>query len=563
MSIVAAGVGMLVFLTGSWSVYRALTDTACGQRIHVGIAAAPEIAPAVRETAAKATGSQPLRLAGRCVAVDVTAVDPADVAAAVAGRHQSSLGGLGSADGRTQVPDVWIPDSSMWLQRLRVGPDWVPDDAPSVASSPVVLAVPEPVATTLGWPDKKFSWSDLLPRLTSDARLRTGIVEPNRDAAGLSGLLALASGGNADAAAVGQQKIVGVMRALATGRATLRDELVARFPRAGDAVSLATGLSAAPMTEQAVIAYNARQPSVRLAALYTDPAPVALDYPFAIMPGTSVDKAAAANAVLGILAGDAYRDRLAAAGLRGQDGGVGARFATPKGAPGLTAPVSAAPDAARIDSVLATWSAITSPGRMLAVVDASDSMLLPVPSAGGVSREQVTVEAARRAMALFDDNWAAGLWMFSTQLDGLTDYRQLVPLGPLGDQRQQLLDALGGITPVPGGKRGLYDTTLAAYRAVRSGWDPSRVNSVVIMTDGRNDDPQGLSLDQLTAELKKVMDPARPIEIIMIGVGPDVNEADLRRITDTTGGGTFVATDPAKIGDVFLKAIALRTSVKR
>ncbi|NJC68499.1 VWA domain-containing protein [Planosporangium thailandense] len=554
---------MLVFLTGSWSVYRALTDTACGQRIHVGIAAAPEIAPAVRETAAKATGSQPLRLAGRCVAVDVTAVDPADVAAAVAGRHQSSLGGLGSADGRTQVPDVWIPDSSMWLQRLRVGPDWVPDDAPSVASSPVVLAVPEPVATTLGWPDKKFSWSDLLPRLTSDARLRTGIVEPNRDAAGLSGLLALASGGNADAAAVGQQKIVGVMRALATGRATLRDELVARFPRAGDAVSLATGLSAAPMTEQAVIAYNARQPSVRLAALYTDPAPVALDYPFAIMPGTSVDKAAAANAVLGILAGDAYRDRLAAAGLRGQDGGVGARFATPKGAPGLTAPVSAAPDAARIDSVLATWSAITSPGRMLAVVDASDSMLLPVPSAGGVSREQVTVEAARRAMALFDDNWAAGLWMFSTQLDGLTDYRQLVPLGPLGDQRQQLLDALGGITPVPGGKRGLYDTTLAAYRAVRSGWDPSRVNSVVIMTDGRNDDPQGLSLDQLTAELKKVMDPARPIEIIMIGVGPDVNEADLRRITDTTGGGTFVATDPAKIGDVFLKAIALRTSVKR
>lgn len=563
LSVIAAGVGMLVFLTGSWGAYRALSNTGCAQRIRVSIAAAPEIAPAVRETAAKAADSPELRLAGRCVSADVSAVDPADVAAAVAGRHGSSLGGLGSASGRTKVPDVWIPDSSMWLQRLRVGPDWVPDQAPSVASSPVVLAVPEPIASSLGWPGKKFSWPDLLPRLTSDIRLRTGIVEPSRDAAGLSGLLALADGAGADTGAAGRQKTIGVMRTLATGRSTLRDDLIARFPRAGDTVSLATGLSAAPMSEQAVLAYNARQPAVRLAALYTDPAPVPLDYPFAVMPGASVDKATAAGAVLGLLTGDAYRNRLAAAGLRGEDGGMGARFAAPRGAPSLITPVTATPDAARIDTVLATWSAITSPGRMLAVVDVSDSMGQPVPSAGGVSREQVTVEAARRAMALFDDNWAAGLWVFSAQLDGLTDYRQLVPIGPLGDQRPQLLDALGGIAPVPGGKRGLYDTTLAAYRAVQQGWDPSRVNSVVIMTDGRSDDPQGLSLDQLTSELKKAMDPARPIEIIMIGVGPDVNESDLKRITDTTGGGTFVATDPAKIGDVFLKAIALRTSVKR
>jgi hypothetical protein len=550
-------------MTGSWGAYRALTKSLCGQRVQVSIAAAPEIAPAVRETAAKAAGTE-LRLADRCVSVEVSASAPADVAAAVAGHHHSSLGGLGQASGKITVPDVWIPDSSMWLQRLRSGgSDWVPNDAPSVARSPVVLAMPEPAASALGWPNKKFTWTDLFPRLTSDFRLRTGIVEPSRDAAGLSGLLALAAAGEVTAGATGRQTTVGTMRALAIGRSTLRDELIARFPSSTDAVSVAKGLSAAPLTEQAVIAYNARQPSVPLAALYVEPAPVPLDYPFAVMPGTSVDKATAAGAILGLLAGDAYRNRLATAGLRGDDGGIGAGFAAPKGAPALTAPVTAAPDPARVDTVLATWSAITSPGRMLAVVDVSGSMLQAVPSAGGASREQVTVEAARRGLSLFDDTWAAGLWIFSSQLDGATDYRELVPVAPLADQRQRLLNSLADIRPKPDGNTGLYDTTLAAYRAVQAGWDPSRVNSVVIMTDGKNDDQTGLSLDQLVDELRKTMDPARPIEIIAIGIGNDISEAELKRITDTTGGGTFTAPDPAKIGDIFLKAIALRTSVKR
>jgi hypothetical protein len=563
LSVVAAGVAVLVVLTGSWGAYRALTRSLCSQRIQLSIAAAPEIAPAVRETAAGATGEQ-LRLSDKCVSVEVSALAPPDVAAAVAGQHHSSLGGLGQASGRTRLPDIWIPDSSMWLQRLRSGgPDWVPDDAPSVARSPVVLAMPEPAANALGWPAKKFSWTDLFPRLTSDFRVRTGVVEPSRDAAGLSGLLALAAAGDVTAGATGRQTTIGSMRALATGRSTLRDDLIARFPRSTDVATVAKSLSAAPLTEQAVIAYNGRQPAVPLAALYVDPAPVPLDYPFAVMPGTSVDKATAAGAILGLLAGDAYRNRLAAAGLRGDDGGIGARFTAPKGAPALTAPVTTAPEPARIDTVLATWSAITSPGRLLAVIDVSGSMLQPVPSAGGASREQVTVEAARRGLALFDDTWAVGLWTFSTQLDGAIDHRELVPVAALADQRQRLLDALGTIRPKNDGNTALYDTTLAAYRAVQTGWDPSRVNSVVIMTDGKNDDAAGLSLDRLVDELRKTMDPARPIEIIAIGVGNDVNEAELKRITDTTGGGTFVAPDPAKIGDIFLKAIALRTSVKR
>jgi hypothetical protein len=393
--------------------------------------------------------------------------------------------------------------------------------------------------------------------------MRTGIVEPHRDAAGLAGLVAIAAVAGAANGQAGQQTTVRAMRALATGRSALRDDLLARFPRSTDIASLSSSLSAAPLSEQAVLTFNAKQPPVPLAALYVEPLSPALDYPYAVMPGVVDDKAGAAQAVASALSGTVYRENLAKVGLRAADGTTGSDFVAPKGAPSPLPKSIPAPQSSAIEQVLATWTAVTSPGRLLAVIDVSGSMLTPVPTAGGATREQVTVEAARRGLALFDDSWAAGLWIFSTALDGPNDYRQLVPIGPLSDQRQELAGQLAAIQPKPNGDTGLYDTTLAAYKAVQSGWDAGRVNSVVVLTDGKNEDQSGLSLDQLIGDLKKVMDPNRPIQVIAIGIGNEVSESDLRRITETTGGGTFIAPDPSRVGDIFLKAIALRTAVHR
>jgi hypothetical protein len=82
-----------------------------------------------------------------------------------------------------------------------------------------------------------------------------------------------------------------------------------------------------------------------------------------------------------------------------------------------------------------------------------------------------------------------------------------------------------------------------------------------MMTDGDNDDPGGgVTHEQLLAKLQELADPAKPIQVIIIGIGPDVNSAPLEQITKTTGGGVFVAEDPAKIGEIFLKAISLRSA---
>jgi Ca-activated chloride channel homolog len=559
---VAAGAAVLAVTAAGFGGYRLLKQPPCTAPIHLAVTVAPELAPVVQTTVREWTASGP-RVNGRCVAVDVQSTDQADVAAAIAGQHQATLSGVGRAAGDIRMPNVWIPDSSTWLQRLRAAdPGWVPADAQAVARSPVVLAVPQPVAATLAAPGTDLTWAALLPKLTSNAGLHLGIVDPNRDAASASGLLALAGAAKA-AGGDSQQTTIIALRTLAAGRSALRTDLLARFPRAADAGSLSSSLTAAPLSEQAVIAYNAGQPAVPLAALYVSHAPSALDYPFTVLPGASRDQAAAARAVADRLSGDTYRDRLARVGLRAADGSTGSGFTAPKGAPSGTTPAGPPVDPAALGKLLSTWTALLAPGRILTVLDVSGSMARPVPTAGGATRDQVAVEAARRGLGLLDDTWAVGLWIFSTQLDGGNDWKQLVPVGPLSSQRQRLAGALPAIQPKPNGGTGLYNTVLAAYKNVQAGWDPGRVNSVLIMTDGKNEDAPGLTLDQLVDDLKKAADPKRPVEVIALGIGDQVSQAELERITSTTGGATFLAPDPSKIGEIFIQALGLRPGANR
>jgi Ca-activated chloride channel homolog len=556
-------VALVVVTAGSYFAVQKLSAATCSGQAPLTVAAAPEIADAVKDAVAQLV-TDGAEINGACVAIEVTSADPADVAAAIAAPHGVTLNGVGLPSGNIMIPDVWIPDSVTWLARVGSNvPDFKPGESQSIARSPVVVAMPEPIAASLGWPNAKLTWPMLLSRMTTGTPLKIGIVEPARDAAGLSGLLAL--GAAAGAAPNAQAATTGALRTLAAGRSSLRQEMLARFPRAADAAALASGLGAAPLSEQAVINYNAAKPPVSLAALYLEPAPLSLNYPFTVLPTSSAERAPVAELLRQTLATPAFMDRLAKIGLRSPDGTAGNGFAAPTGAPetaGSPMPTSTAPaagaDPATVERALSTWTAVTLPARMLAIIDVSGSMLQTVPTAGGATREQVTLEAARRGLGLFDDSWAVGLWTFSTELDGAKDYKQLMPIGPLSTQRSQMLAALGAIQPKPTGDTGLYDTILASYQYVQQGWDPGRVNSVVMLTDGDNDDKNGISHADLLAKLKEVADPNRPIQVVIIGIG-SVNPAPLEEITKQTGGGVFVTEDPAKIGDIFLKAISLRS----
>ncbi|MET7751198.1 substrate-binding domain-containing protein [Micromonospora sp. NPDC005367] len=565
----ASATALVVVAAGAWFGYRELIQPSCSGQIQLSVAVSAELAPAV-DAAAGQWVKDGAAVGGTCIAVDVTASEPVDVAAVVAGKHGAVLAGVGQASGTAVAPDVWIPDSSTWLVRLKKeATAFAPTNGASIARSPVVVAMPQPIASRLGWPNAKLKWTDLLKQVNSSKPLSTGIVEPTRDAAGLSGLMSLtaaASGAGGD-----QQTTVGALRALATGRSALRNDLLARFPKSTDSAAIASGLGAAALSEEDVIAYNKTKPPVPLAALYLEPTPAPLDYPFAVLPGVEPDKASAARVLFELLTTANFRDRLAAQGLRAPDGTFGAGFEAPEGAPGPAGP-SAPPsgggtaagglDGDSIDRVVSSWSIATQTGRMLAVIDVSGSMKAAVPAANNRSREEVTVEAARRGLGLFDDSWSIGLWTFSTNLVGSRDYKELVGIAPLSGNRGKLESTLSAIRP-SNGDTGLYDTILAAYKTVQGDWQAGRVNSVVLFTDGKNDDKSGISQAKLLAELKRLADPERPVQVILIGIGDGVSKAELDSITKETGGGSFVAKNPTEIGGIFLKAIALRPPAPR
>jgi Ca-activated chloride channel family protein len=569
--VVGAAMAIVVVLAGSYFGYQQLSDHKCTGSIQLNVAAAAEIAPAVGSTAAQWI-KDGANVNGTCVAVNVQAMNPATVAAAVAREHKVTLAGLPAAPADATVPDVWVADSSTWLLRLKSeAPGFTPTDLKPLAQSPIVVGMPEPIAQTIGWPDKKLDWKTLLNLLTTSTQLRTGITDPIRDATGLSGLLAL--GQAAGAGAQAQALKVAALRALAQGSSNLRADLLQKFPQSTDPNDVATSLSAAPLSEADVVAYNAQKPPVPLVALYMEPSPPPLDYPYAVMPEIDITKSGAAEALRAQLQSNAFKDALATAGLRAPDGSVGTGFPKPLGAPAaspaVSAPASSAGsaasglDASALSQALGSWAAITLPGRVLAVFDVSGSMSEKVPTAGGLTRAKVTQAAATQGLSLFDDQWAVGTWLFSTDMDGTKPYKEIVPISPLSTKRTALQNAITQIVPKKDGNTGLYDTVLAAYKNVENTWQRGKINSVILFTDGKNDNPEGITQAALVTQLKKLNDPKRPVRLVIIGIGNEVDRNELQAITSATpAGGVFIAEDPAKIGEIFLEAIANRTGAQ-
>lgn len=502
------------------------------------IAAAAEIAPAIEAVAAAAPpeGCPP----------EVVASEPSAVAAAL--RDE-------------QLPaDVWVPDSSIWTIRLagRSQRD-IPQQSPSLAASPFVLAVPAAVAAATaasaggdGGPAPGMDLEALVPATGQPPAVQWALPDPDQSAGTVAALVALraALGDRPDAAAV----LTSVVRA--------SDQQPGPDARTASLVRTAGGGPALAATEQQVAAHNAVFPAARLAAAYPR-TPVVADYPYVVLT-SDPDRRALAADVLERLRGGEARARLLAAGFRAPDGVADPSAPARAGIDPSRPATGPAVTAAAVGEAETALAAISRPSRLLAVLDVSGSMATPVPGASGVSRLGLAVQAAVTGLALYPDDTVAGLWVFSTGLTPSTDYREVVPMVPLGrgldgvSGRQRLAEGLHSVA-VTDGWTGLYDTVLAAVRQVRSAGDAQRVSSVVLITDGGNEDPTGgVDLPTLLQTLREEDDPAHPVPVFAISYGPDGDIAALDEVARATGGKAYVARDPQDIGAVMLDAIGRR-----
>ena len=272
-------------------------------------------------------------------------------------------------------------------------------------------------------------------------------------------------------------------------------------------------------------------------------------------------QARAVDAVVAALTSTAARDQAREAGFRGADGGA------PPGEVEQTGVRADPPepmqlDPAEVQALFGRLASLAAPSRLLAVFDVSTSMEAPV---GDGTRATLARDAAKSALTLFPGNSAIGLWAFARELSGENDWVELVPTRPLDatadgrTQREALAEQLDSIPGrlAPGGT-GLYDTTLAAVRAARANYDPTAVNSVVVVTDGTDEDDGSVGLDELVRLLQEEADETRPVKVIAIALGPDADLSALEQIGAATGGAAYSAVEEEDLQTVLFDALRQR-----
>ena len=95
-----------------------------------------------------------------------------------------------------------------------------------------------------------------------------------------------------------------------------------------------------------------------------------------------------------------------------------------------------------------------------------------------------------------------------------------------------------------------------------SGYDPSLINAVIVLTDGCNDDGDATDdRKQLEALLSDVKDhndgeSSKPVRIFTIAYGGDTNPGELKRISEASNATAYTATDATTINDVFAAVVS-------
>ncbi len=536
---------------------------ACLQRTMVRVMVTPDLAPTIaaiaRQTAAGTT---------MCDQFVVSGAEPAAVLAVL---------------GTTRAPDVWIPDSTLWLVRARQDGVLSVADAPSVASSPLVLAAPAQLAQQLN-PNGFPTAADLLAHAVSGSppvvQLATTRLAPER----VGALLALqeatagAPEGRAAFGALMRAAIVDGGHAAEEATATTTGQptavptpepppaLVAtseqtvwraNSPRSAAAATETSVVPAATTGATATATSTATPAGPRLRALYAGSA--AYDFPYAVVTGNGRVREIAGRLLDAVLRPSA-QSLVRAAGFRDAAGRGGLELGRDRGVDGTVTTAVRPLDEDALAQAEAALSAVRLDARLVAVIDVSGSMAWPIAgrTGSGPSRLQVALSAAGTGMGLYPDTTEVSLWAFSDRAaqGGAAPYREVVGRTTLDAAGRQKL--LAGLTSLrPHGDTALYSTTLAAVRAARAAYSPGRVNAVVVLSDGADTEGK-LTLDALVSTLAQESSPERPVPVITIAFGPDAPVDALARMSKATGGASYRAASADEIRQVFLDAMGQR-----
>ncbi|MBK9181043.1 MAG: substrate-binding domain-containing protein [Acidimicrobiales bacterium] len=501
-------------------------------------------------------------------------------------------------------PVVWSPASSAWgallNQRLADQGEaaMAPPSQPFMLT-PLVIAMPRPMAEALGWPDEPIGFTDIAALATNGegwgayghpewGQFKLGRTNPNFSTSGLSftiGEYYAATGKTSDLTLedLDRPDVEGFVRSVESSVAHYGDitmTFLNNWFRADQRGTALTYVSAVAVEEKSVIDYNQgnpdgvldpgeepRPPRVPLVAVYPEEGTLFSDNPFIVLdaPWVTPEQQEGAALFEGYVQRPENQQRVLEFGFRpgNPEVAIGAPITAANGVdPDQPQTLVEVPEPPVLERVLELWAEQRKTARVLLVVDVSGSMGDLADPDTGATKLDLAKEAAIDALDQFKPDDEVGLRIFSTDLgpDGQSSYVDLLSVGPIGPQREQMKTMIRNLVPTNGTP--LYEVTGDSYDELLASYDPARINAVVLLTDGMNDDgdpsDDDEQLDQLLADLRVGSEgqASRPVRVFPIAYGEDADLATLRRIAEATAAAVYDASDPASINKVFTAVIS-------
>ena len=591
--VIAATVAALV--TSACSSSSKNTDSTglsgdAGDCITVDIATSPEKVAVLTELSNTFNQSK-TKVNGKCIFARPTKVSSGAAA-------QFLVDGWPATATSAPQPVIWSPASNGWagIVNQRVGRVMSPIGKPFMLT-PLVIAMPKPMAEALGYPDKPLGFADIVALANNPdgwaayghpewGVFKLGKTNPNLSTSGLNFTIAeyYAATGKTSGLTVEdlqrpevQQFATNVEKSVVHyGDTTLT--FLNNWYRADQRGNALTYTSAVAVEEKSVIDYNTgnpdgildpgevpRPPRDPLVAIYPKEGTLFSDDPFIILdaPWVSADQKAAALLYQDFVQQPDNQAKVLAYGFRPGNPSVpvGDPITRTNGVdPSQPQSELTLPDNKVLIGVLDAWAQQRKDAKVLLVLDVSGSMGDSVGSEGKTKLD-LAIQAAVNSLGKFKDTDEVGLWIFTTGLDanGAT-YLDLVPTAPMSENREKLRSALEAQRPLNGTP--LYSVTQAAYEAAKAAFDPTKINAVVFLTDGQNDDDradddQKQYNDMLTA-LKTGSEGvnSQAVRVFTISYGADADTATLKAIAEATSAAFYDASNPATIDQVFTNVVS-------
>jgi Ca-activated chloride channel homolog len=501
-------------------------------------------------------------------------------------------------------PVIWSPAASSWgaILNQRLGQGGAPamvGDFTSFMLTPLVIAMPEPMAGALGYPEEPVGFADILA-LSQDSegwaayghpewgQFRLGKTNPNFSTSGLSALVGQAYAANGKTAGL---SIEDLQKASTVEFATGVEASVVHYGditmtfmnnwfRADQRGNPFGYVSAVAVEEKSVIDYNRgdpdgvlqegeepRPPRVPLVAIYPEEGTLYSDNPLYILDAEWVDEqqAEGAQRFIDFVQQPDNQEKVLEFGFRpgNPDVAIGSPVGSEFGVdPAQPQTLLEVPQPDVLARLLDDWEGQRKPARVTLVIDVSGSMGDIADPDTGATKLDLAKQATITALDAFRDDDEVGLWVFSTNLGpgGDEDHLALIEPSRVGDVRESLRNRIRDLVPLNGTP--LYVATQAAYEDLLASYDDSRINAVVLLSDGVNDDgnsrDDGDQLDELIRVLTAQSEgqQSRPVRVFPISYGQSADLATLTRIAEASQAAVYDSSDPRSIDKVFVAVVS-------